>query len=69
MSIQPSSGLAALCEDGYVRLRDVAKFASCSDRTAARLVASGKLPSRRIGRMRLIRRADLLAFLAGDAVS
>lgn len=44
------------------RIRDVAKILSVSERTAAKWLSTGQLPSRLIGRTRLISGADLLKF-------
>lgn len=44
-------------------LKETAEALSLSRRTLARLVASGALPSLRIGRRRLVRRDALAAWL------
>lgn len=51
------------------RIRDVAKILSVSERTAAKWLASGQLPSRLIGRTRLISGADILRFQGADSAA
>lgn len=54
--------------ENCIDLREVATRLSLSPRTIARLVASGALPSFRIGRRRLVRTTALTTFLERHAV-
>jgi excisionase family DNA binding protein len=46
------------------RVREVARTLQISDRSARRLIASGELPSIRIGRCRRVSASALAAFIA-----
>lgn len=47
--------------DDLVDIHSAAKALGCSVPTVERLVAAGKIRSRKVGRLRRFRRADLLA--------
>ncbi len=47
--------------DGWIDVHGAASVLSCSVPTVERLVAAGKIPSIKVGRLRRFRRADLLA--------
>ncbi len=49
----------------YVSIKEVCELTGLSRTFVARRLASGELPSRKIGRRRLISRAALAAFLDG----
>jgi excisionase family DNA binding protein len=47
--------------DGVLDVRGAAKLLGCSVPTVDRLVAAGKIPSFKVGRLRRFRRADLMS--------
>lgn len=50
----------------YLRAGDIALLLGLSERTIRRLIASGELPSAKIGGARLVARADLERLLSAD---
>lgn len=57
--------MPALPAEDWLRVADVVAQIPLSDSTVRRLIASGELSSVKIGRSRLIRRADLDLLLTG----
>lgn len=47
-------------------IREVARFLRVRNERAAKLLSSGAIPSREVGRVRLVSRAAVLAWLAGS---
>lgn len=50
-------------ENNFLKTREVARYAGCPFETARYWIKSGKLPSSRPGRHRVVERSELDAFL------